>query len=258
MAPADVKASADIVTPKLLRRMAGERFFARGEAYFAAGVVRSLRAYDGGVKAVVQGTRRYRVHLWAEDDELGYDCSCPVGREGEFCKHCVAVGLALHAGRQGAGAGDSEDTGSEFREADVRAYLSRLDKEELVSLLLEQADEDERLHRRLTLQAARATSGTAPSSAWKDALADALETDGVQHARRRLHDPCGRMPLTRSEKQTLDRNTTERRQVHDAGVLDAVPKAAGGRDERVVQPEAADVDGEIHGSAVRLIHSVKW
>jgi uncharacterized Zn finger protein len=191
MAPEDVKASTDIVTPKLLRRMAGERFFARGEAYFAAGVVRSLRAYDGGVKAVVQGTRRYRVHLWAEDGELGYDCSCPVGHEGEFCKHCVAVGLASHAGRQRAGAGASEEAVPAFGEADLRAYLLRLDKEELVSLLLEQAGEDERLHRRLTLQAARATSGTAPLSAWKDALADALETNNFVDYREAYDYACG-------------------------------------------------------------------
>jgi hypothetical protein len=191
MAPADVKALSDIVTLKLLRRMAGERFFARGEAYFAAGAVRSLRAYEGGIKAVVQGTRRYRVHLWAEDGEPGYGCSCPVGHEGEFCKHCVAVGLALHAGGQRAGAGPSEDAGPAFGEADVRAYLSRLDKEELVSLLLEQADGDERLHRRLTLQAARATSGTAPSSAWKGALADALGTDDFIEFREAYDYACG-------------------------------------------------------------------
>ena len=62
-----------VVTPRLLRRVAGERFFVRGEAYFAEGAVRSLRRDDGGAKAVVQGTHRYRVHLWAEDGDLGYD-----------------------------------------------------------------------------------------------------------------------------------------------------------------------------------------
>ncbi|MHC4066614.1 MAG: SWIM zinc finger family protein [Planctomycetota bacterium] len=191
MAPADVKASTDMVTPPLLRRMAGERNFVRGEAYFATGAVRSLRAHDGGVKAVVQGTRRYRVHLWAEDGELGYDCSCPVGHEGEFCKHCVAVGLAWHAGGVKGGAGVSEEDGSAFGEADLRAYLLRLDKDEFVSLLLEHADEDERLHRRLTLQAARATSGAAHSSAWTDALAEALENDTFVDYREAYDYACG-------------------------------------------------------------------
>ncbi len=69
----DAKDLTTLVTPRLLRRLAEERFFSRGEAYFAAGAVRSLRPYDGGVKAAVQGTRRYRVHLWEKDGDLGYD-----------------------------------------------------------------------------------------------------------------------------------------------------------------------------------------
>jgi uncharacterized Zn finger protein len=177
MAPAEIEALSEMVTPKRLRRMAGERYFARGEGYFKGGAVRSLRAYEGGVRAVVQGTRRYRVQLWAEDGDLGYECSCPLGHEGDFCKHCVAVGLALQAAGQTAGAGACEEDGSVLGEAELRAYLLGLEKEELVSLLLEQADEDERLHRRLALRAARATSATAPASAWKNALAEALETD---------------------------------------------------------------------------------
>ena len=152
-----------VATPRLLRRVAGERFFGRGEAYFAEGAVRSLRRDGGGVKAVVQGTRRYRVHLWAEDGGLGHDCTCPVGRDGEFCKHCVAVGLAWHAGGQSDDAGVTEDGKTAFGEEDLRAYLLELDQEELVSMLLDQADEDERLHRRLTLRAAQAAPGTGES-----------------------------------------------------------------------------------------------
>ena len=47
--------------------------------------------------ARVGGTRLYRVELWAEQGDLGYDCSCPLGEEGAFCKHCVAAGLASFA-----------------------------------------------------------------------------------------------------------------------------------------------------------------
>ncbi len=124
-----------VVTPRLLRRVAGESFFGRGEAYFAEGAVRSLRRDGGGVKAVVQGTHRYRVHVWAEDGNLGYDCTCPVGRDGEFCKHCVAVGLAWHAGGQSDDAGVTEDAETAFGEEDLRAYLLALAKDELVSRL---------------------------------------------------------------------------------------------------------------------------
>lgn len=191
MAPAEVEAFSSMMTPERLRRMAGARYFDRGEAYFGAGAVRSLRAYEGGVKAVVQGTRRYRVHLWAEDGELGYACSCPIGHEGDFCKHCVAVGLAWQANGQTAGAGPREEDGSVLGEAEVGAYLLGLEKEELVFLLLEQAGEDERLERRLTLRAARATSGTTPTSAWTDALAEALGSDDFVDYREAYDYACG-------------------------------------------------------------------
>ena len=165
------------VTPKMLRRLAGDRYFGRGEAYFAEGAVQSLRRDGGSVKAVVQGTQRYRVHLWAEDGGLGHDCSCPLGRDGEFCKHCVAVGLALHRGDR------TEDDGKAFGEADLRAYLLGRNKEDLVSMLCDWAEKDERLHRDLMVRAAQATEGTASLSVWKDALDGALETGDFVHYR---------------------------------------------------------------------------
>ena len=170
--------STDVVTPRLLRRLAGERYFDRGEAYFAAGAVTSLRPEDSGIKAAVQGTRRYRVHLWVENGELRHRCTCPIGYEGGFCKHCVAAGLAWHAsGKTGVGIqGPSNPSGG-----DVRGYLLGLDKETLVSLLLDQMDEDERLHRRLTLRAAQARPGGADPSVWKETLYAALEVDDYVH-----------------------------------------------------------------------------
>jgi uncharacterized Zn finger protein len=157
------------VTPRLLRRLAGERAFERGEAYFAEGAVRSLRRRDGGVEARVQGTSSYRVRLAIEDGDLTYECTCPVGQDSEFCKHCVAVGLAWHA----AGEGNIEACPGE---EDVRKFLLGLEKEELVSMLLDRASEDERLQRRLTLLAA--SPGTAAPRVWKQALDEALATGG--------------------------------------------------------------------------------
>ena len=177
MAADDVKALIAAVTPDLLYHMAGERSFDRGEAYFAEEAVQSLRRDGDAIKAVVQGTRRYRVRLWVVDGELAYDCTCPVGQDGYFCKHCVAVGLAWHAAAQSDGDGAIEGADTALGADDVRAYLHGLDREELVSLLMDQADTDERLHRRLTLRAAQATSGTADLSVWKGALDEALETD---------------------------------------------------------------------------------
>ena len=166
------------VTPELLRDMAGDRAFGRGEAYFTDGAVRSLRGDGGGIKATVRGTHSYRVRLWPEHDDLDYDCTCPVGQDGIFCKHCVAAGLAWLAGEQVDGADFTEDAASALGEENLRAYLLTLDKEELVSVLLDETDENERLHRRLTLRSVQATPGTASGAVWKEALDDAVDAGG--------------------------------------------------------------------------------
>lgn len=187
VAPDNGKTLTRLLAPNRLRRQAGDRFFDRGEAYFAEGAVRSLQPDDRGdqgdqgIRAVVQGTRRYRVRLWAEDGVLGHDCTCPLGRDDAFCKHCVAAGLAWHAGGQIARSDAADDADIAPQEVDLRAYLLELDKEDLVSLLVDQADEDERLHRRLTLRAAQAVPGSTAVSVWKRTFDEAVSTDDFVH-----------------------------------------------------------------------------
>ncbi|MCP9496853.1 MAG: SWIM zinc finger family protein [Pyrinomonadaceae bacterium MAG19_C2-C3] len=76
-----------------LRELAGEKFYGRGERYFADGAVRSLVTHAGKLGARVEGTEDYTVVLWSEAGTLRFSCSCPVGEDDLFCKHCVAVAL---------------------------------------------------------------------------------------------------------------------------------------------------------------------
>lgn len=139
---------ATILTRRAVHRMADTGSLERGADYAARGRVHGL-AHDGEVVvAEVVGSRRYRVRLWAEDDALAHACTCPVGEDGLFCKHCVAVGLAWIAARAPAAAPQPSL-------ADVRAHLSGLSSEALVELLMEQAAVDERLRRRLSLETVR-------------------------------------------------------------------------------------------------------
>jgi uncharacterized Zn finger protein len=141
---------ATLLTRKAVHRLADMGTLQRGVDYVAAGKVHGLQ-YDGAVVvAEVAGTRRYRVRLWVDGTELAYACTCPVGEDGRFCKHCVAVGLAWV---------DSRMPAARPRPtlADVRAHLSRQSKEALVELLMEQATADERLRRRLQLEALKKT-----------------------------------------------------------------------------------------------------
>lgn len=179
MAKRKAKSRAGPPTEAQLRTLAGESYFARGEAYFRSGVVRSLSINAGGVEAAVQGTRRYRVRLSIENGELAFTCTCPLGREDVFCKHTVAVGLAwLAEGGAGAGGADASSRPVPPRPEDaLRVRLLSLDKDELVSVLIDCAGEDHRLMRRLTLIAARQAPADAAALAWKRAFDDALTTN---------------------------------------------------------------------------------
>jgi len=133
-----------LLTRETLRRLAGGQSFERGEEYSATRAVGSLRWDESSIRASVQGTQRYRVRLELAGDALAGDCTCPVGRDGAFCKHCVAVGLAWL--EQGRAAGDP--TAAPTR-SELRDRLAALGAETLADLLVEQALDDEYLHARL-------------------------------------------------------------------------------------------------------------
>jgi hypothetical protein len=124
-----------------LRRQAGDVSFARGAKYLEA--VEALDDVAGGVAAVVSGTDRYTVRLRNVGGELVGECTCPHAGDGFFCKHCVAVGLLVLEGGADGGA------------ADVRGYVESLDRVELIDLLVEHANEDPALFRKLSLKAGR-------------------------------------------------------------------------------------------------------
>ena len=62
-----------------------------------------LEARDGVLRANVRGTHRYSAELSVGvDGELTYECDCPVGEDGIFGKHAVAVAQSWleHAGEK--------------------------------------------------------------------------------------------------------------------------------------------------------------
>ena len=130
-----------LLTPDELLGSAGERSYARGEEYFEAGRVDSLAENVGVVSAQVEGNEAYEVRLWAEDGELASSCTCPWAEEGNFCKHCVAVGLAWLArdkavakARPGKGKAPARP---ELTPDDVRAMLKTEDKDHLVEMIMD-------------------------------------------------------------------------------------------------------------------------
>jgi uncharacterized Zn finger protein len=136
---------SSVLSEAVVERLASPRSFERGAAYLDEGRVGPLRVGAGRVNATVQGSESYAVELRAGEGRLRFACSCPIGVEGEFCKHCVAVALSWL--EDGGPSGPTLD--------DARTYLESLPPRLLMELLIDHAHEDERLVRRLLLLTAR-------------------------------------------------------------------------------------------------------
>lgn len=142
-----------------VRSLAGAKTFERGQAYFHDGVVSRLEEHGAAVRATVRGTHRYQVELAVEDGGLAYECNCPVGEEGAFCKHAVAVALSwlensgeevFHAEEVAPGKPRKKrKTDKEL----ICEHISTLDKSALQTLLLDVVERDLMLRDKLLLAA---------------------------------------------------------------------------------------------------------
>ncbi len=84
---------ASLLTRTRLRALAGYGYD-RGDRYWQQGRVLSCVQQGDGIAGVVAGKNDYTVRLFTHGSRLISQCSCPVGDDGAFCKHAVA--LALH------------------------------------------------------------------------------------------------------------------------------------------------------------------
>lgn len=110
-----------------LHELADGKAFERGRAYQRQGRVSALTRDGKTVKATVSGSEPYEVRLWVTGDRIAYACSCPVGEEGSFCKHCVAVALTLQAelARASTNIGDEATLASDEEPAGAAARAER-------------------------------------------------------------------------------------------------------------------------------------
>jgi len=163
-------ALVDALTLDVVRQLAGARTYARGKAYFHDGAVGLLDAGEQEVRASVQGTQRYRVRLAAgHGDDLEFECSCPVGDDGDFCKHAVAVALSWleNVGEEVFAPEDATSAKPRAKRRTyvdhIREYLATLDERVLREMLIDAADRDRGTRDKL-LFAAKARAGKDLSS----------------------------------------------------------------------------------------------
>ncbi len=130
-----------------LRRIAGAAF-ARGEAYHRDGRVEILAFEPRRVLAEVSGTEDYRVNLLGAGDAIRGECTCPAFDDYGFCKHMVATALAANEiddGVEPVGAGAL---------ARIRAHLAGKPNAALVAMIVELAERDPALFRKLEIASA--------------------------------------------------------------------------------------------------------
>ncbi len=157
-------------SPPAAQRLADPGSYGRGLAYAVEGKVENLTVSETRLTATVRGALPYAVQLWVQDGEPRWSCECPVGEEGAFCKHCVAVVMA-HEPLNVEAVPDAEDDGDE-----LAAYVSSLDAARLARLVLEQAAGDWRLRERLAAEAAMAAGTALDLRPWERRIEAAFAT----------------------------------------------------------------------------------
>ena len=156
--------------PARLHAAAGERSYARGEAYFKSAAVELLGLDRSRVLARVRGTEPYRTEVTLSGDRIGGNCSCPAFVDWGFCKHMVAAALTANAADPGSAAGPSDE--GEPPLSRIRSHLQRQSTDRLVEIIMRHADRDMALLRRLDLAAAIAE---ADDGTLRDRLQSAID-----------------------------------------------------------------------------------
>ena len=117
------------------------------------------------------------------------DCPCPAGQADDFCAHCVAVGVAALRTGNDADMGTDRDL--------ISTWLTSLTKDELAAELLELANGDEDLGRRLSLKAALRITDPGRMRPGR------IEPERIGQAVRQLLNPPG--PITREYADSVYR-----------------------------------------------------
>ena len=144
-----------LLDQRAIKNLADGRSFSRGKEYQAEGQVESIAEHGDLIVAEVAGTRDYRVKLWVKGGHIDFSCDCPVGADGEFCKHCVATGLEWLARPAAETRPRKRSSKRSVTMDDARDFLASQDKSKLIDLLMEQLPEDDRLRERLFMMAAK-------------------------------------------------------------------------------------------------------
>lgn len=209
---------AEVLNDAFLRRHAGTRTYQRGREYFEIGRVKTITRGNESFTAVVVGQHNYEVFIASGRTGLEYECDCPMGHDGDFCKHCVAASLAWMK----TPAPKTKPKSAEITLADAARYLTAEPQASVVRMLVEWAEDDDRLRDRLLQFAARRTGPEAAIATARAAFDRAAEwldddlDDAIAAFQELLNDghAAAVVDLCEHAIRTLDRDAE---MVHDDG-----------------------------------------
>jgi uncharacterized Zn finger protein len=156
-----------------LRDISGAKVFARGVAYHEDKRVEISAIDKARVRAKVAGSEIYRTELTGAGQAFSGDCSCRAFTDRGFCKHLVATALAANACKDG----ELGDTAGRLER--VRSHLRSKGVEALVAMIMELAERDTALLRRLELATvADDEDDKALVTRFRKAITEATRTSG--------------------------------------------------------------------------------
>ncbi len=224
----------DLITESKVRALAGGDYFARGVVYFQSKRVLKINEKDDCISAEVKGSSgSYLISISIKDTKLEYSCSCPLGMKGKFCKHLVAGCLKF-----------IEDTGTpvelipqrvKIGDKDVRAFLEKMEKVQIIDLIFEFAQDNGSLKEQLKLLVA-SRSKNKGAATFKKSLGNAFYIDDFIHYNE-VYDYCHGIELVVDAlKQAL-------KQGHFNVVLEATEHGLAYAEEVI---NAVDSECELH------------
>lgn len=85
----------DSLGPDMITRLATPSNIRLGEGIFRSGGVDILSLDDNKATAIVSGGQTRRTEIVGTEDMIRWKCSCLGKRTTVFCKHCVALAMAI-------------------------------------------------------------------------------------------------------------------------------------------------------------------
>ena len=110
------------------------------------------------------------------------ECDCPLGRGDIFCKHIVATGLSWIEERSKGPSGDPTSRPPDISSDDINTWLLEQKRDDLVSIIISHAEEDDQFYDDLKMRAASG-KGEINTTALRVVIRNAITIDDFVHYR---------------------------------------------------------------------------